>query len=206
MSSGSSTTAVAHQGVAAKVVGTVAVLAAAGAVAGLGTLGGFSTTDSVDTEVATGALSIRLDAAAGTTSVPFSGGAMMPGDVEQVAFDLRNDGDVPLASVHFASVAKVSSLLDTDLVNGLQMDVDACSQPWTKSGGSWACGGTVTGFYTGPIVMDESLEGAASLRPGGVDHLLTTVSFPTTAGDELRQQSSTFTFTFSAVQRNGAAR
>ncbi|MCF6737347.1 hypothetical protein [Blastococcus sp. KM273129] len=206
MRSASSTTTVARQGVAAKVVGTVAVLAAAGAVAGLGTLGGFTASDSVDTEVRTGALSIRLDAAAGTTSVPFSGGAMMPGDVEQVAFDLRNDGDVPLASVGFASVARVSSLLDTDRVDGLQMDVESCSRPWTKAGASWTCGGTVTGFYAGPIVMDEALEGAASLRPGGVDHLLATVSFPSTAGDALRQQTSTFTFTFSAVQRDGAAR
>lgn len=206
MSSASSTTTVAHRGVAAKVVGTVAVLAAAGAVAGLGTLGGFTTSDTVDTEVATGVLSIRLDAAAGTTSVPFSGGAMMPGDVEQVAFDLRNDGDVPLASVGLGSVARVSSLLDTDRVDGLQMDVESCSQPWAKVGAAWTCGGTVTGFYSGPIVMDGTLEGAASLRPGGVDHLLTTVSFPSSAGDELKRQSSTFTFTFSAVQRDGAAR
>ncbi|MGY2076305.1 hypothetical protein, partial [Blastococcus sp. SYSU DS0828] len=98
--------AVAHQSTTAKVVGTVAVLAAVGAVAGLGTLGGFSSSDSVDTEVQAGVVSIRLDAAAGGQSVPFSGGAMLPGDVVQVPFDLRNDGDVPLSSVGFRSVAR----------------------------------------------------------------------------------------------------
>ncbi|MGY1846770.1 MULTISPECIES: hypothetical protein [unclassified Blastococcus] len=86
------------------------------------------------------------------------------------------------------------------------MSVQSCATPWTKAGGGWSCGGAVTDFYAGPIVMDEALAGAASLRPGGVDHLLTTVSFPSTAGDELRRQSSTFTFTFTATQRDGAAR
>ncbi|MGY2002801.1 hypothetical protein [Blastococcus sp. SYSU DS1024] len=197
---------VAHQGTTAKVVGTLAVLAAVGAVAGLGTLGGFSTSDSVATKVQAGVVSIRLDAAAGGYSVPFSGGAMLPGDVVQVPFDLRNDGDVPLSSVGFRSVARVSSPLDTDRVHGLQMSVQSCDTPWAKAGGSWSCGGAVTDFYAGPIVMDRALAGAASLRPGGVDHLLTTVSFPSTAGDELRRQSSTFTFTFTAAQRDGAAR
>ncbi|MGY2067591.1 hypothetical protein [Blastococcus sp. SYSU DS0619] len=199
-------TAIAHPGTAAKVVGTLAVVAAAGAVAGLGTFGGFSGSDSVDTEVGTGVLSIGLTAAAGTASVPFTGGTMLPGDVEQVPFDLVNDGDVPLATVTFGSVARRSSPLDTDRVNGLQMRIQSCSEAWTVAGSGYTCAGDVTDFYAGPIVMQEALSGAASLAPGGVDHLLTTVSFPATAGDELRRQSSALTFTFTATQRDGAAR
>lgn len=194
------------RGTAAKIVGSLAVVAAAGAVAGLGTFGGFSGSDSVDTGVGTGVLSIGLDAAAGTAGVPFTGGKMLPGDVERVPFDLVNDGDVPLSAVTFGSVARRSGPLDTDRVNGLQLRVQSCSQDWTAAGGGYTCAGDVTDFYAGPIVMREALPGAASLAPGGVDHLLTTVTFPATAGDELRRQSSALTFTFAATQRDGAAR
>ncbi|MCZ2858507.1 hypothetical protein [Blastococcus sp. VKM Ac-2987] len=200
-------TALARQGTAAKVVATLAVVAAAGAVAGLGTFGGFSASESVDTAVGTGVLSIGLDAAAaGTASVPFTGGRMLPGDVARVPFDLVNDGDVPLAAVTFSSVARRSSPLDTDRVNGLQLRVQSCSQDWSATAGGYTCAGDVTDSYAGPIVMREPLSGAAGLAPGGVDHLLATITFPTTAGDELRGRSSALTFTFTATQRDGAAR
>ncbi|TYP87229.1 hypothetical protein [Blastococcus xanthinilyticus] len=198
--------AVVPRSTAAKVVGMLGVVAAAGAVAGLGTFGGFSTSDAVDTEVRSGVLSIDLDAAAGMTTVPFSSGAMLPGDVEQVPFDLVNDGDVALSSVRFGSVARESSLLDSDLVHGLQMDVQSCSVPWTASGSTFSCAGALTDFYAGPIVMDTALTGAKSLNPGGVDHLVATVSFPADAGDRMRLQTSRLTFTFTAAQRDGAAR
>ncbi len=61
-------------------------------------------------------------------------------------------------------------------------------------------------FYAGPVILDGSLEGAASVTPGGVDHLLATVEFPGNAGNEMEGQTSQLAFTFTAVQRGGTAR
>jgi hypothetical protein len=199
-------TAVVERSTAAKLVGTLGVLAAVGAIAGLGTYGGFTDTDAVDSQVRTGVLSIDLDATAGGTTVPFSSAVMLPGDVERVLYDVVNDGEVPLSSVRFSSAATVSSPLDTDRVHGLQIQVQSCSQPWTPTGRTYKCDGTRTDSYTGPIVMETPLAGAASLAPGGVDHLLATISFPDKAGDELVGQASQFSFTFTAAQRDGVAR
>ncbi|MDK3257143.1 hypothetical protein [Blastococcus capsensis] len=144
-------TAVAERGTAAKLVGTLGVLAAAATVAGLGTYGDFTTTEPVDARVDAGGLSIELDVTAGGTTVPFSSASMLPGDAERVPLDLANDGEAPLSSVTFSSVA-------------------------------------------------------ATLAPGGVDHLPATISFPGTADEDLVGQASRIAFTFAATQRDGVAR
>ena len=61
--------------------------------------------------------------------------------------------------------------------------------------------------HTGPIVTDVPLLGAASLAPGGTDHLLLTASLPSTTTAELVEgATSSLDFVFSGVQRDGAAR
>jgi hypothetical protein len=191
----------------AKIIGTVGVLGAAAAVAGLGTFGEFTgSTTPVGTEVDSGVVSIDLTAAAAYADVQFPQGGMRPGDSFATPFDLVNDGDTPLSSVTFDSVATASSLLDTDPVNGLQISLQSCDRSWTVVGQSYSCGGSVTPFYSGPVVVEHELAGAASLAAGGVDHLLARVSLPVSAGNEMKGQSTTLSVAFSAVQREGAAR
>ncbi len=191
----------------AKAVASVGVLAAAAAVAGMGSFGTFTdSTSPVDTNVDTGVLSINLSPAASYATVPVTPGALLPGDRTSTPFDLVNDGNLAWEAVTFKSWATSSSALDSDTVNGLQLTVESCSDSWTVAGSGYVCGGDVRSFYTGPIVMDRALEGAASLTAGGVDHLLATITFPTTGGDALKNNSSRLAFQFNAVQRNGAAR
>jgi hypothetical protein len=191
----------------AKVVGTVGVLGATAAVAGLGTFGNFSgSTTPVDTEVDAGVVSIDLTAAAAYANVQFPQGGMRPGDSFATPFDLVNDGDTPLSSVTFESVATASSLLDTDPVKGLQIALESCDLAWTVVGESYSCGGSVTPFYAGPVVAEHELAGAASLAAGGVDHLLARISLPASAGNEMKGQITTLAVAFSAVQREGAVR
>lgn len=196
------------RGAVAKVLGTLGVIGAAAAVAGLGTFGSF--TDSitpVDTNVGTGVLSIALGPAANYATVPAVTGGLMPGDTTSTPFDLWNDGTVDWSAVTFTSWATRSSLLDTDTVNGLQLTIESCPVSWSVAGpGAYSCEGAVTEFYSGPILMNQALQGAASLRAGRVDHLLATLEFPGTAGNALQGQVSDLSFTFTATQRDGAAR
>nr|WP_275585362.1 TasA family protein [Blastococcus saxobsidens] len=189
-------------------MGSLGVLGIAAAVAGMGTFGTFTdTTTPVEADVDTGVLSVSLGRAANNATVPLIPGGLVPGDTLATPFDLRNDGTLAWSSVSFESAASRSSLLDTDRVNGLQMVVQSCSSPWTVTGpGAYGCGGTVTDFYTGPVVMDEVLEGAASLAPGRVDHLLATIVFPQSAGNALQGQVTDLAITFTAVQRDGTDR
>lgn len=197
----------AHRRTTAKVVASLGVVGATVAIAGLGTFGSFTdSTVPVESGVQTGTLSINLSPAATSATVPFRTGGFMPGDSAARAFDVVNDGDVAWDSVTFTSWATSSSLLDRDTVDGLQLTVESCSTAWGVDGSRYVCGGSEREFYSGPVIMDQPLAGAASLAPGKVDHLLATVDFPSTAGEELQNQVSQLAFRFTAVQRDGTAR
>ena len=192
-----------------KVAASIGVLGVAATVAGLGTFGTFTdSTTPVVSSLDTGVLSIALTEAADAATLSlFDRGVFLAGDSESSAIDLVNDGTVPLAGLQLNSVATSSSVLDSDPVHGLQLAVDSCSEAWDSVGGAWTCGAMTTRHYSGPIVLDAPLTGAAAPAPGGVEHLLLTASLPSTTTAELVEDaSSSLDFTFHGVQRDGAAR
>ncbi|SOC47770.1 Camelysin metallo-endopeptidase [Blastococcus aggregatus] len=195
---------------AVKVAGSIAVVGAAAAVAGLGTFGNFTaSTEAVDAGVDTGVLSIDVSLTDGSAppSVPVALPRMSPGDAISMPLDLRNSGNVDLASVTLTSTATTSSLLDQEAEHGLQLTLESCAAPWTRTGPiSYSCAGTAVPLYTGPIAAQAQLPAARSLAAGATDHLVATISFPTTGGDVMQNQTSMFAFVFDAVQRGGAAR
>ncbi|RBY86821.1 hypothetical protein [Blastococcus sp. TF02A-26] len=190
----------------ARVAASVAVLGVTGAVAGLATYGTFTdSTSPVVTTTGTGVLSIDLGTAAGAATIElFPNGGFLAGDSESSPVDLVNDGTTALSAVSLASRATTSSALDTDPVNGLQLTVRDCSVDWAKVDGAWSCSGAAATLYSGRILLDSALPGVDSLAPGGVDHLLLTASLPSTA--TAGGAASALDFTFTAVQRDGAAR
>jgi hypothetical protein len=191
-----------RRGSATKLVASAGVLAAAVAVAGLGTLGGFTdSTAPVDASVETGVVSIDV-AAAGSTN--FEGGMLMPGDSRTQLLDLVNDGDTALGSVSMSTYASQSSVLDSDRVNGLQLAVQVCADAWSGS----TCAGGAGTVYEGPfVVSDLRLAAPASATPGRVDHLRLVVSLPSTAsGASFQDVSSTLNLVFTGTQRDGEAR
>jgi hypothetical protein len=194
---------------ATKIVAAIGAVGAAAAVAGLATFGGFTdSTTPVGTNVDTGVVSITLNEAGDSGTVPFSGGMMLAGDSRGHLVDLVNDGNTALGSVTFDSWATSSSVLDTDAVDGLQLSVESCSVSWVKSGADYTCAGTERPFYAGPIVVgNRALVGAASLAPGATDHLLLTATLPATAtGDAFEGATSSLNFMFTGTQRTGTAR
>jgi hypothetical protein len=193
----------------ARIAASVVVLGAAAGVAGLGTHGTFTdSTTPVISRTDTGVLSIALTEAAHTATLSlFDQGVFLAGDVESSPIDLVNDGTAALSELRLGSVATDSSVLDTDRVDGLQLAVDSCSEAWAPVHDDWVCGGTTTRHYTGPIVTDVALRDAASLAPGGTDHLLLTASLPsTTTADLVEGATSSLDFVFSGAQRAGGSR
>jgi hypothetical protein len=82
--------------------------------------------------------------------------------------------------------------------------VRSCSVPWSSA--SSCDGDERTVVAAGPVIRQAPLDRPASLAAGGADHLALTVSLPESAGNEFAGRSSALQFTFTAVQRPGAAR
>ena len=196
---------------ARKVVGSLAVIGTAAAVAGLGTYGNFTdSTTPMNTTVASGTLSIDLTQPAGAYAIPVSITGMVPGDSITRAVNLVNDGTLGLSSVSVVSTATAPSVLTSDATNGLQLSVKSCSVPWTQGGTSsaptYTCGGTTQTLVNGPAVTTMGLSNPASLNAGGTDHLVFSVSLPTSADNTFQGKSATLSLSFTGVQRSGTAR
>jgi hypothetical protein len=194
---------------AVTIVGAISAVGAAVAVAGLGTLGGFTdSTSPVGTKVDTGVLSIDVSAPGGSAALPFSGGMMLAGDSRTHVIDLVNDGTTALSSVTLKSWATSSSVLDQDPVNGLQLTAESCSVAWDTAGAVPTCAGTVRSYFSLPIVVNNAaLTATAALAPGATDHLKLTAALPASAsGDAFEGASSSLSFQFTGVQKSGGAR
>ena len=196
---------------ARKVVGSLAILGTAAAVAGLGTYGNFTdSTTPVNTTVATGTLSIDLTQPAGAYAIPVSISGLVPGDSITRAVNLVNDGNLAMSSVSVVSTATASSILTTDQTNGLQLSVKGCSVPWTQGGTAaaptYTCSGTQNTLMTGPVVNNAGLSNPASLNPGGTDYLTFSISLPATADNTFQGKSAGLSLSFAGAQRSGSAR
>lgn len=189
---------------AARVLGSMAVVGAAAAIAGLGAFGTFTdSTTPVSAPVQAGTVSIDLTAADGPGAVPLDFTGIVPGGSVTRTIDLVNDGDTALSDVALATRATASSLLDTDRTDGLQLSVQSCSVAWA---GGFCSGDERELLTSGPVLRDLSLADPFSLTPGATDHLAVTASLPSTAGDRFAQQVSRLQLVFTATQQAGADR
>ena len=199
----------ANSSTARKVVGSLGVLGTAAAVAGMGTFGNFTdSTTPVATTIQSGTLSIDLSQPG--FAVPVTTTGFVPGDSLTRAVNLVNDGNSPLGSVTLNSSATASSVLTTDLTNGLQLTVKKCSVAWTQGGtasaATYTCAGTETLVTTGPVVNNVAISGAAALNAGGTDYLTFSISLPASADNTFQGKSASLSLTFTGTQRTGTAR
>lgn len=195
-----------------KVLASVAVLSAAAGVAGLATFGTFTSSTSADTAVSSGTVQIQLGAAGSPDNrLTVGASGLVPGDTVQRAVTLSNTGDQDLSAVSLDVSATASSALDTDATNGLQLTIQSCPSAWDETGTapaySYTCSGTSsTVLASRPVdVTAADLSGSAALGAGGTDHLLVTLSLPSTADNTVQGASSTLSFTFTGTQRAGSA-
>jgi hypothetical protein len=195
-----------------KVVGSLAILGTAAAVAGLGTYGNFTdSTTPMNTTVDTGTVSINLAQPGGAVAIPVTTSGFVPGDSISRAVNLINDGNSPLGSVNVAStVTSPATNLTSDTVNGLQLSVKGCSTAWIQGGTptapTYSCTGTERTILSGAAATSAALVNPASLAAGGVDNLVFTIALPITADNTFQGKSASLSLTFTGVQRAGIAR
>lgn len=195
-------------------IGAFVVLAiVAAAAASAGAFGTFTNSQNASHSVTAGTVVIALGATgAETNRFDVDATDVAPGDTIERSIDLSNTGSLDLASIALTTDATTSSLLDTDTTNGLQMQIDDCSQAWTEAGTSpaytYTCGGTTTNIVASePVIQtDQDLAGLGSLTASGSDHLLLTLTLPAGADDTFQGASSTIKYTFDATQRTGTNR
>jgi predicted ribosomally synthesized peptide with SipW-like signal peptide len=185
-----------------KLLLSIAALGAAASIAGLGTFATFTSSTSANNTIASGTLSLTAPfSRLGTGASPIAAG-----DTMQRAIDLSYSGSISFGSATLATNATSSSSLDTDATNGLQIAIDRCSQAWTESGPpyTYTCGGSTSTVLASRALIGSSLAlSNLTLTAGSTDHLRVTVTFPSVAGNALQNQSSTISYTFTGVQRNG---
>jgi spore coat-associated protein N len=199
---------------AKKVLLSVAALAAAAGLAGVGTYASFTDSASVDQQISTGTLSVDLGAT-GTAAnrLDIAATAVAPGDTMQRAVDVTSGGSIDLGSVSLTTAPTVgnSSILDTDTTDGLQMAIDRCSVAWTEAGAApaytYTCGGvTSVVLASTPVVGTNVALANMLLASGSANSLRVTLSLPTTADNTFQNVSSTIRYTFTGTQRAGTDR
>ena len=194
---------------ARKVVGSLGVIGAAAAVAGLGTFGSFTDSSTpVATTIESGTLSINVTQQGAT--VPATTNNFVPGDSLTRAVTLVNDGTAALGSVTLGTTAAASSVLTTDTTNGLQLAVKSCSVAWTQGGSAsaptYTCSGTSRVLASGPAVSNMVLDNPASLAAGKTDYLTFSISLPGTADNTFQGKTAALSLTFTGTQATGTAR
>jgi hypothetical protein len=209
----STKTPLVERNTARKIVGSLAVVGTAAAVAGLGTYGNFTdSTTPLNTTVDTGTMSINLTQPGGAVAIPVSTAGFVPGDSMSRAVNLVNDGGTALGSVSLTSALTTpSNALTSDGVNGLQLSVKACSVAWTQGGTpsapTYTCSGAERTLMSGSAAPQTSaLVNPTSLAAGGVDNVVFTISLPTSAGNNMQGLTAGLSLTFTAAQRAGTAR
>jgi hypothetical protein len=195
-----------------KVLASTVLVGAAASVAGLGTFGTFTSTTSASAAVASGTVKIDVGAAGTANRLSVAATGLVPGDTVSRVVTLRNIGDQALAGIGLTTTASPSSKLDTDGGMGLQLQVDACSLPWTETaattGYTYTCSGTQTAVLASRPVIGSapSLGNLNSLTNGKADNLVVKMTLPEAADNTFQALSSTITFSFTGTQRGATAR
>jgi spore coat-associated protein N len=189
-----------------KLLLSAALLGAAASIAGLGTYATYtSSTTPVGHTLAAGTVTIALGATgAQTNRLDIGASGIAPGDTIERSVDLVNTSSLALASLTLTTTATASSVLDTDGTNGLQMQIDKCSQAWTESAApyTYTCGGSTSSVLASRSVIgsDLTLSNLTLSASGGTDRLRVKLTFPS-ASTIGQGASSTISYQFTATQR-----
>ena len=189
-----------------KLVLSLVMLGAAAGVAGLGTYASFTSSTAAQAEnLTSGTVSIALGS---SNRLTVGASNLVPGDTIERAVDITNDGSPgssSVGSIDLTTSATTSSQVDQDATNGLQMQIDSCSVPWTESGPPYAytCGGTTTSVLGSRAVIGSSLalSNMSAVTAGSTDHLRMLLTLPAGAANALQGQSSVIDYVFTANQR-----
>ena len=204
------TTRPARRATATKVIASVALVAGAASVAGMGTFGAFTDTTTANQAVATGTVVLTDDLPNDVLSADVKG--MVPGDwIERPVILTRGGDSAEFGTVTLTTISSKDTLLTSDVTNGLQVTIDACAKKWTVDAATkrMSCTEPVS---TAPLAKgavigaDRTLVGVAEmLNAGKTAHLRVTLALPDTADNKFRTLDTSVNFAITATQRAGKA-
>lgn len=183
-----------------KILVSVVAVGSTAAVAGLGTYSSFSATTNVSSPTATSEIVLT----ANNTSAMTAGVAnMLAGDSHEMTLDLVNGSD----GIGSFSLAAAGTGTELTSVGGLQVGIRNCDQAWTGTV-THVCGGTESLVLAPTDVASLAAPGTALTNMananGATNHLLLTVTLPSTVDNTYMNLSDTISWAFTAEQRAGS--
>jgi len=182
------------------------ILAISAALGSLGGVGGGTLAAVLDSQPhgSKPTVLIALGKPGKANSLSLSAANLAAGDWIQRPFDVVNKGKKPLSTLALTVTASPSSALDSDPVNGLQLQIDRCRKAWKfdKQTRQYACASAVIPVVsTRPVLgTDIVLENIDDIRRRkGKARLLLTLTLPAAAPNALQGQMSTLTYTLGAA-------
>jgi spore coat-associated protein N len=197
-----------------KVLLSMAAVGTAGAMAGLGTFANFSDSTSSSQTALSGKVVLEVGADGTANRFSVDSGTLVPGDTIQRAIDLISTSTAgDLGQITLTTSATASSDLDTDAVDGLQMQFDNCAAGWVEAGSSpsytYTCvAGSTVVLGTTPVIGAGISLASLPIELGapGTEHLRLKLTLPATADNSFQDLTSTILYTFNAAQRAASNR
>ncbi len=197
-----------------RVAASVALVAGATAVAGLGTFGSFTSTTDATEAVSSGQTKITMSGQA-SQGLDVPAVNLVPGDTVERAVQLvraeetEGFGTVALTTT---SAVGVPTILTTNPKAGLQLSIDQCSVAWVtvEKTKNLQCNGDLTKILSGAPAVEADRDLAAVTKTlngeGKVSNLRLTLALPQDADNDFQLQSDAVKFVFDATQRAAEAR
>ena len=203
----------ARKGLSRKVLLSAMLVSIAATVAGVGAFATFTDTASVNQANTSGTVTLNPISASGANNRLSIGATnIASADWIERAVNIKNTGSIDLADVKLTTTAPVTtSLLNTDVTDGLQMLIEKCSVAWTEAGAgppyTYTCSGTTSTALASTAVIGANRALAnLSLTAGDDNFLRVKLTLPGTAGNTFKGLASTINYAFTATQRAGQAK
>lgn len=199
-----------------KIALSICAVGFAAMTAGIGTYATFTDSDSGNASISSGTVDINLGAVGVDNRLNDYTTNFVPGDSMQKRVKVRNAGTETASTITLTTSASFSSILNTDTVNGLHIEIQRCngSIGWTEHNSpayTYTCDQASAGDDTGTrstvlarrsvIGSNMALSSMQALALGGTDDLVVTIDLPTGSGNTFQNTSTTINYTFTATQR-----
>jgi len=184
---------------------SVAIISAAVSVASMGTFASWTTTTEADSGLmATGTVNAALNGAAAFSMDVLN---LAPDDSIQRLATFSNTGSIDLSA---ATLSANGTLDFAELAPYLEVDIAACTVPWTPQGSRFTCGGvqnTSLGLTTlSALNASAATLSALQLASGASTPLRFTVRLDESAPQSTQGKSTRITYTVNGEARAGQDR
>ncbi|GAA1757930.1 hypothetical protein GCM10009795_000390 [Nocardioides hankookensis] len=187
-----------------KLFASVALVAGAAAVAGIGTFGAYTDTTTADVSVSSAKVSVLMND--NDAGIHVDAKNMVPGDKVVFPVSIKRAA----GSAQLGDVTLQTTITDQNaLTDALRLTVDSCTNPWTVSGSAVTCSGTTTNVSTDGGLVGNGATSAwgqtsswvPNLNNNTPVYLRATLTLPSTAGNNTAGLSTGITWTLTGTQR-----